>query len=145
MARLLEIQGKHNYTGNNVKLWVSDYFDDLINDVDVYTETQLLNRALNLAQINDINLIRSKFIDAITIIKQSNLNLIDDCDNHGDLVMKFKEKLIKEADIIKASSFLIIDEDNEGHFKLKLVLLDWYFDSYQKKLLKYVFKFFIFN
>ena len=141
MARLLDIQGKHNYTGTNIKLWVSDYFDDLINDVDIYAETQLLNRSLNIGQVNDINLMRSRFIDAITRLKHANLNFVQDDDKNASIVMK-----LKEADLIRNSSFLIVDEDNEGVFKLKLVILDWYFDSHQKKLLGYQnFKFFGFK
>ena len=139
MARLLDIQDKHNYTGTNIKLWVSDYFDDLINDVDIYTETQLLNRSLNIGQKNDINLIRSSFIDAITRLKHANLNFVQDDDKNASLMMK-----LKEGDLIRDSSFIIVDEDNEGLFKLKLVILDWYFYSYQKKLLGYVSKFFFY-
>jgi hypothetical protein len=62
-----------NFTKN---LLVIDHFDDIINQIDIKTETLLQDQSLTEETRNKLNEIREKQIEKIKETKQINLNLL---------------------------------------------------------------------
>ena len=59
----------------NPRLFIVDHFDDIINQIDIKTETVLLDQSLTQEKRNKLNEIREKQIEKIKEIKEINLNL----------------------------------------------------------------------
>lgn len=52
---------------------IVEYFDELINQIDITIESNLLNQHLNSYEQNDFNSIRDNYLDVINKIKNYNL------------------------------------------------------------------------
>ena len=77
----------------NSPLMIVDHFDDVINKIDIKTETLFLDQSLTQEKRNKLNEIRDEQIEKIKEIKEINLNLLqneEDEDEELDL-----EKLIQ--------------------------------------------------
>ena len=74
----------------NKNLLVIDHFDEIINQIDIKTETVLLDQSLTKEKRNKLNELREKQIQKIKEIKEINLNLLQNNENE-DLDL---EKLI---------------------------------------------------
>jgi hypothetical protein len=75
----------------NPHLMIIDHFDDVINQIDVKTETLLQDQCLTEDKRIKLNEIREKQIEKIKEIKEINLNLLqNEEETKGDL-----EKLIQ--------------------------------------------------
>ena len=60
----------------NSRLFIVDHFDDIINQIDIKTETLLQDQSLTKETRNKLNEIRDKQIEKINEIKEINLNLL---------------------------------------------------------------------
>jgi hypothetical protein len=60
----------------NKNLLVIDHFDEIINQIDIKTETVLLDQSLTKEKRNKLNELREKQIQKIKEIKEINLNLL---------------------------------------------------------------------
>ena len=58
------------------RLIINDHFDDVINQIDIKTETLFLDQSLTVETRNKLNEIREKQIEKIKEIKEINLNLL---------------------------------------------------------------------
>ena len=61
----------------NPRLFIVDHFDDIINQIDIKTETLFLDQSLREETRNKLNEIREKQIEKIKEIKEINLNLLN--------------------------------------------------------------------
>jgi hypothetical protein len=61
----------------NYRLMIIDHFDDIINQIDIKTETLLLDQSLTKEKRNKLNEIREEQIEKIKEIKEINLNLLN--------------------------------------------------------------------
>ena len=73
------------------RLMLIDHFDDIINQIDIKTETVLLDQSLTQEKRNKLNEIRDKQIEKIKEIKEINLNILQ---NEGEELELDLEKLI---------------------------------------------------
>ena len=60
----------------NQRLEIIDHFDETINQIDIKTETLILDQSLTEETRNKLNEIREKQIEKIKEIKEINLNLL---------------------------------------------------------------------
>ena len=60
----------------NPRLFIVDHFDDIINEIDIKTETLFLDQSLTEETRNKLNKIRDEQIEKIKEIKEINLNLL---------------------------------------------------------------------
>ena len=80
-----------NYQSLNSRLIISDHFDDIINQIDIKTETLLQDQNLSKETKNKLNEIRDEQIEKIKEIKEINLNILQ---NEGEELELDLEKLI---------------------------------------------------
>ncbi len=76
----------------NQRLMITDHFDEIINQIDIKTETLFLDQSLTDETRNKLNEIREKQIEKIKEIKEINLNLLQN--NEGEELELDLEKLI---------------------------------------------------
>ena len=60
----------------NSRLMIVDHFDEIINEIDIKTETLFLDQSLTEETKNKLNEIRDEQIEKIKEIKEINLNLL---------------------------------------------------------------------
>ena len=60
----------------NPRLIIVDHFDDIINQIDIQTESILIDQSLQEEKINEINETREKQIEERKELKESNLNIL---------------------------------------------------------------------
>ena len=75
----------------NSRLMIVDHFDDIINQIDIKTETLLQDQGLTEETRNKLNEIREEQIEKIKEIKEINLNLLQ---NNEQEEFQDLEKLI---------------------------------------------------
>ena len=151
MTRLISIEPRRSLKDLSLRLWIVDYFDDLVNNIDVYAETCLLTRGVSDEQRNDVLLTRRKFLQAIENSQCKNLNVfeesLDKIDKfvYNDLLNGDDERFFQsddKIDIVKKRLFesyccLLVDTACKKCFKLKLATFDWYVDEYQRNILRF--------
>ena len=77
----------------NPRLFIVDHFDDIINEIDIKTETLFLDQCLTEETRNKLNKIRDEQIEKIKELKEINLNLLQN-NEEEDLELEDLEKLI---------------------------------------------------
>ena len=121
------------FMNKNIKiprLIICDYYDSLVNEVDIRAEKLLLNRELDNSEINRINYIRNGFIKKIQDVQAKCLNKYDEvfAENGGDEGCLIKEDILMK-DLF--SSYFCFFISFMGLFGFKLIITDWYVgDSY---------------
>ena len=75
----------------NQRLMIVDHFDNIINEIDIKTETLLMDQSLTEETRNKLNEIREKQIEKIKEIKEINLNLLQ---NNEEEELEDLEKII---------------------------------------------------
>ena len=65
-----------SYQSFQPRLMIIDHFDDIINQIDIKTETLFLDQSLTKETRNKLNEIRDEQIEKIKEIKEINLNLL---------------------------------------------------------------------
>ena len=107
------------------RLIICDYYDSLVNEVDIKAEKLLLNRELDGSEINRINYIRNGFIKKIQDVQSKCLNKYNEAfaESGGD-----ESCLIKEDILMKDlfSSYFCFFISYIGLFGFKLIITDWY-------------------
>ena len=78
----------------NQHLMIIDHFDDIINQIDIKTETLLQDQMLLEKKRNKLNEIREKQIEKVKEIKEINLNLLKNNEEEEELELDL-EKLIQ--------------------------------------------------
>jgi hypothetical protein len=117
----------------NPRLKIIEYFDKLVNQIDICSEKLITkNNKLNLVKNDndDINIIRMKLIEEIKQIEMFNLNQLEE-NNNGPAN--------KDEDIFKCFSFFIEQFYLEKipFFKLGvLVVIDWFMNQDQIEIFK---------
>ena len=153
MSCLVNVEPRSNLKELGLKLWIADYFDELINQVDIYTENLFIKseneRPLTFEQQNEANGTRKKFLQIIETTELKNFLLFEE--NLKKVHSYFYQHLQgnelyfeddQQVERVKAVlfekfCFLMFDKAMDGCFKLKLISLDWFLDEYQKDTLKY--------
>jgi hypothetical protein len=75
------------------RLIITDHFEEIINQIDIKTETLLLDQSLTEETRNKLNEIRDEKIEKIKEIKEINLNLLQNNEQEEELELDL-EKLI---------------------------------------------------
>jgi hypothetical protein len=76
-----------SYQSFQPRLMIIDHFDDIINQIDIKTETLFLDQSLTEEKRNKLNEIRDEQIKKIKEIKEINLNLLQNNEKE-DLELK---------------------------------------------------------
>ena len=134
------------------RLDIVDYFDTLVNQIDIEAETKitLIKRKLNNADNDDhfvlrqINAIRSKFVDKIRAIQVFNLASLDcnkeNCDNNLVRLKTFDDMHRRNRLLLKKFAFYLNRQSLESFSRNSilglLVIIDWYLDESELDVLK---------
>lgn len=118
----------------NPRLKIIEYFDKLVNQIDICSEKLISkNNKVNPAKNDndDINIIRMKLITEIKQIEMFNLNKLNERSNNAISN--------KDEDVFKCFSFFVehFYLEKIPFFKLGiLVIIDWYMNPDQIELFK---------
>ena len=128
------------------KLILVDHFDDVVNQIDVKTETLLQSQEMNeidRSLLNDLRKIQLKEIDKV---KKENLSyVVFDEDSYklkwntliNDETITFEQK----AEIIKSSlvfkDCILLEEDESNKSGFSLWILPWFCDQIYLKFIRY--------
>ena len=96
ILKLVDLKKKQEKMSNedqNSHLIIIDHFDEIINQIDIKTETLFSDQSLTEEKRNKLNEIREKQIEKIKEIKEINLNLLQN-NEEEDLELEDLEKLI---------------------------------------------------
>ena len=108
----------------NPRLFIVDHFDDIINQIDIKTETLLLDQSLTEETRNKLNKIRDEQIEKIKEIKEINLNpLQNEREETEDL-----EKLIR--------CDCVLLEQPKSENGLVLWITSWFYNQENLKFLR---------
>ena len=119
----------------NPRLKIIEYFDKLVNQIDICSEKLISkNNKVNPAKNDndDINIIRMKLITEIKQIEMFNLNKLNERSNNAISN--------KDEDVFKCFSFFVehFYLEKIPFFKLGiLIIVDWYMNQDQIELFKY--------
>ena len=92
----------------NQRLTLIDHFDEIINQIDIKTETLLQNQSLTEETRNKLNEIREEQIEKIKEMKEINLNLLNNEDEeiiHFDCVLLEQPESLNGFDLWITSWF----------------------------------------
>jgi len=146
----------------NPVYWITKYYDDLTNEIDIFTESEISRQYSKIVNENDakkfkkdssgknyFNCIREEFLEEINSVKNSNLQ---ECQRNESTI---KEKLSQMKNIDQELPILMEQLKSEYLFKkfcliiktaepnlIFLVTTDAYFNSEDIAHLKYLIKFF---
>ena len=103
------------------RLIIVDHFDDVINKIDIKTETLLQDQRLTEMKRDKLNEIREEQIEKIKEIKEINLNLLNTNDN---------EEIKEELDLEKLIHFdCVILERPKSLNGLVLWITSWFYNQ----------------
>ena len=149
MTHLINIEPRRSLNHTCLKLWIADYFDEIINKIDIYTENIIVEKEyfLNDEQHNDINIVRKRFLQ---IAERSQLKNFGAYDVNVDKIKNFLKNIDishinqEQMELIKSILFesfcvLLFDISIEKCFKLIIMILDWYLNEYQHEILRLIF------
>ena len=128
-----------NITTLNPKLWIVDYFSDLINTIDIYTE-KIIYRCKISNKIKDkLNSIRVRFIDEIKRVESCNLKKYENniewyssklkninlkkLNQSHDLILELKRELFRNYCFFVDAGDL---PRNTSYLLGVLIITDWY-------------------
>lgn len=124
----------------NPKLFISNYYDEIINDIDLYTETYLLKLNDNPDEESQrVNKIRDDFIQEINSVKEK--NIINYEINLQKQIVEIDENLHDlenvRSKIFKFNCVRLNLIENDTSFNLGIMLVtDWYLDKKQLNFLE---------
>ena len=118
-------------TNYHLQLIIIDHFDDVINQIDIKTETLLQDQSLKQETRDKLNAIRGEQIEKIKEIKEANLNLLENDKETEELEAEDEialEKLIHfDCVLLEGSNTL------NG---LVLAITSWFYDQKELKFSK---------
>ncbi len=106
----------------NSRLFIVDHFDDIINEIDIKTETLFLDQSLTQETKDKLNEIREKQIEKIKELKEINLNLLQNNEKedseleeiiHFDCVLLEQPKNILNGFVLWITSWFYNQKDLE--------------------------------
>ena len=111
----------------NKNLLVFDHFDDVINQIDIKTETLLQDQSLTEETRDKLNEIREKQIENIKEIKEINLNCLQN-----------EEEEELELDLEKLIHFdcVLLEQPKNSLNGLVLWITSWFYNQKDLKFLK---------
>ena len=109
------------------RLMLIDHFDDIINQIDIKTETVLLDQSLTEEKRNKLNEIRDEQIEKIKEMKEINLNLLQNNEEEEEL----------EFDLEKLIHFdCVLLEQPKSLNGLDLWITSWYYNQKNLEFLR---------
>jgi len=141
----------HRSLSFHPNLLISDHFENVINQIDIATEIQL-EKALNIDETNQLNLLRDNQIKIIKEIlkmhltklgkysKEQHMQISFQVLNNPSLKNEEKVDLIKEK-IIDTDCLII--ENSPTISKLSLWIVPWFYNSQSLEFIKFDFKTFL--
>ena len=109
----------------NQRLMITDHFGEIINQIDIKTETLFLDQSLTDETRNKLNEIREKQIEKIKEIKEINLNLLQNNEN---------EEL--ELDLEKLIHFDCVLLEQTNYLNLVLWITSWFYNKENLEFLR---------
>jgi hypothetical protein len=100
------------------KLWIIDYFESLVQQVDIDTETVILENELNEAEIQKLNSTREYYINEIVKAQAKNMSAYEKRSEKYEAIVSEDQseetidKILKE--IFKYYCFLLNKDDLQG-------------------------------
>ena len=113
----------------NSRLFIVDHFDEIINQIDIKTETLLQDQSLTEEKRNKLNEIRDEQIEKIKEIKQINLNLLQNEKEELEL-----EEIINFDCVLLERPTRIGTQSRLGYFDLWIT--SWYYNQENLDFLK---------
>ena len=107
----------------SIRLIIVDHFDDIINQIDIKTETLLQDQSLTEEKQRELNELREKQIEKLKEIKDINLNLLN-----NDKEEKELEKQIHFD--------CVLLEQKESLNGLVLWMANWFYNQEDMKFLR---------
>ena len=111
---------------SNVRLIIIDHFDDVINQIDIKTETLLENKIFSEEIRKELNEIRDKQIEKIKEIKEINLNLLQ---NNEEDELEDLEKLIH-------FDCVLLEQPQNSLNGFDLWITSWFYNEKDLKFLR---------
>ena len=146
------------YTSSNPDFWIKDYYDGLVNKIDIFTETEI-GREMTLPsesaslKVDYYNRLRNDFLNEISVIEKANFkqiqlntqqiqSMLQNALRHADESV-FEECMdeIKRSVICKAFCFLV---NSTAENLVYLICTDFYVTEQEIFYLKYLFTFSLF-
>ena len=106
----------------NSRLMIVDHFDDIINQIDIKTETLLQDQSISQVTRDKLNEIREEQIEKIKEIKEINLNLLN-----NDKETKEEEAEIALEKLIHFDCVLIEQPESLNGFHLWIT--SWFYNE----------------
>lgn len=138
-----------NITSLNPKLWIVDYFDDLINKLDIITEKIIYKCKITKTLKDKLNSKRAKFINEIKRVESYNLDEYEKNIEHyssrlsqldvknlsksQDLIIELKKELFKKFCVFIEALDL---PRNTNYLPGVLIITDWYITDEEVEILK---------
>jgi hypothetical protein len=142
---------------DNPKLWIVDYYELLLNELDVRVETICekihLNEVSNASEIeNELNRIRSQFVKEIKRVQERNLlnfeqksqSFLEKINNKGENFTR-NDKINENVKEIIFSDYcffitnnldIMLHSNRSTRLGLKLITCDWYLNENQVENLR---------
>lgn len=132
------------------KLYIIQYFDDLINQIDINAEYQLLAFS-TVEHQNKINTTRNGLINEINTIKKYNLDSLNRHEIQENIKYDFIIKDIQATRMLFKKFCFFINPETFNYFKDEfndlgfLVVTDFYLSENEINYIMYLFRLFIFK
>ena len=110
----------------NSRVKIVDHFDDIINQIDIKTETLLMDQSLTEEKRNKLNKIRDEQIEKIKEIKEINLNLLQ---NNEEDELEDLEKLIH-------FDCVLLEQPQNSLNGFDLWITSWFYNEKDLKFLR---------
>ena len=110
----------------NSRVKIVDHFDDIINQIDIKTETLLMDQSLAEEKRNKLNKIRDEQIEKIKEIKEINLNLLQ---NNEEDELEDLEKLIH-------FDCVLLEQPQNSLNGFDLWITSWFYNEKDLKFLR---------
>jgi hypothetical protein len=128
------------------ELIIVDHFDELINQIDIQTETLLSDQSLNEETKNEINDLREKQIEEIKELKKLNLNHLPPIFNEDeyrqkwahvidDNTLEYKHKIDKIKEQIIAYDCVLLEDKNQIKV-FELWITSWFHNEMNLEFLR---------
>ncbi len=148
MTHLVSIEPRRSLNAACLKLCIVDYFDEITNKIDIFTENAIAEKkreySLSNEQHNDLNFMRKSFLQIVDRLMLRNFSAYEEnikkikqlLTNDEICFIDLEQIEIAKSILFEKYCFLLYDNTIERIFKLKLIALDWYLNEYQQKILR---------
>ena len=138
----------------SLKLWITNYFDSVINKIDIFTENLIVEceSNANVKKRCDLNSTRDKIINEIKTIEEANLKELEINREYVRIQIEIlrlnhkHEDLVNQISKVLFKNFCIFISNKEVNVKLSssyplgiLIVTDWFMTDADILFLKYIF------